>query len=93
MTTTFGTMPSEVMLVKSVSTSNGNFAVTAPLYVLATSDGAGGWTPNVQLFSQSRGKLRWDAAADAFLPGESPENQASAGACNPRKSEPRNGFV
>ena len=43
---------------------------------------AGGWTPNVQLFSQSRGKLRWDAAADAFLPGESPEAQVSAGACN-----------
>lgn len=43
---------------------------------------AGGWTPNVQMFSQARGRLRWDAAADAFLPGETPEAQASAGACN-----------
>jgi sarcosine oxidase subunit alpha len=43
---------------------------------------AGGWTPNVQLFSQARGKLRWDEAADSFLPGESPEAQVSVGACN-----------
>jgi sarcosine oxidase subunit alpha len=43
---------------------------------------AGGWTPSVHLFSQSRGKLRWDAAADAFLPGTPRENQTSVGACN-----------
>ena len=43
---------------------------------------AGGWTPSVHLFSQSRGALRWDAAADAYLPGTPREAQASAGACN-----------
>ena len=29
----------------------------------------GGWTPSVHLFSQSRGKLRFDAATRTFLPG------------------------
>ena len=31
---------------------------------------AGGWTPAVHLWSQAGGKLRWDAARDAFLPDE-----------------------
>ncbi|MBL6455051.1 sarcosine oxidase subunit alpha family protein [Belnapia sp. T6] len=43
---------------------------------------AGGWTPDIQLFSQSRGRARWDAALDAFLPGESVQDLACAGACN-----------
>ena len=30
---------------------------------------SGGWTPAVHLFSQSRGKLRFDAELDAFVPG------------------------
>ena len=30
----------------------------------------GGWTPSVHLFSQSRGKLRFDEAIGAFVPGE-----------------------
>ncbi len=42
---------------------------------------SGGWTPSVHLFSQSRGKLRFDAAAGAFLPGASAQNEVSAGAC------------
>ncbi|GGC49682.1 sarcosine oxidase subunit alpha [Siccirubricoccus deserti] len=42
---------------------------------------AGGWTPNLALFSQARGRLRWDAAADAFLPGETAEALECAGAC------------
>jgi sarcosine oxidase subunit alpha len=42
---------------------------------------SGGWTPSVHLFSQSRGKLRFDPALDAFVPGESAQRERSAGAC------------
>ena len=42
---------------------------------------SGGFTPSVHLFSQSRGKLAWDDAGQAFLPGRSAENERSAGAC------------
>jgi NADPH-dependent 2,4-dienoyl-CoA reductase/sulfur reductase-like enzyme len=42
---------------------------------------AGGWTPSVHLFSQSRGKLRFDPALDAFVPGPSAQRERSAGAC------------
>ncbi len=42
---------------------------------------AGGWTPSVHLFSQARGMLRWDAALDAFLPGEAREAVTCVGAC------------
>ena len=42
---------------------------------------AGGFTPSVHLFSQSRGKLRWDAAIDAFVPGVSVQAQKCVGAC------------
>lgn len=42
---------------------------------------SGGWTPSVHLFSQSRGKLRFDAAAGAFLPDVSVQKEVSAGAC------------
>ncbi|RFC65183.1 sarcosine oxidase subunit alpha family protein [Fulvimarina endophytica] len=43
---------------------------------------SGGWTPSVHLFSQSRGKLVFDADIDAFLPGQSVQNEVSAGACH-----------
>lgn len=42
----------------------------------------GGWTPSVHLFSQSRGKLRFDDRLQAFLPGDWTEQVRSAGACN-----------
>ena len=42
---------------------------------------SGGWTPSLHLFSQSRGKLRYDAATETFLPGESAAAERSAGAC------------
>ena len=42
---------------------------------------AGGHVPSVHLFSQSRGKLRYDDALQAFVPGESAENERSVGAC------------
>ncbi len=43
---------------------------------------AGGWSPNVALFSQSRGALRFDEAVEAFVPGRAWQPQTSAGACN-----------
>jgi sarcosine oxidase subunit alpha len=42
---------------------------------------AGGHVPSVHLFSQSRGRLRYDEALQAFVPGESAEAERSAGAC------------
>jgi sarcosine oxidase, subunit alpha len=42
---------------------------------------SGGFTPSVHLFSQSRGKLIWDEALQAFLPGTSAERVRCAGAC------------
>ncbi|MDB5503304.1 MAG: sarcosine oxidase subunit alpha [Tardiphaga sp.] len=42
---------------------------------------SGGFTPSVHLFSQSRGKLVYDEALQAYLPGISVERERSAGAC------------
>lgn len=42
---------------------------------------SGGWTPSVHLFSQSRGKLRYDDALSAFVPDKSFQRERSAGAC------------
>ncbi len=42
---------------------------------------SGGWTPSVHLFSQSRGRLAYDEALQAFVPGVSAQAQRSAGAC------------
>ena len=42
---------------------------------------SGGFTPSVHLFSQSRGKLRFDGELDAYVPGLSIEQERSAGAC------------
>ncbi|MDF2372908.1 MAG: sarcosine oxidase subunit alpha [Rhizobiaceae bacterium] len=41
-----------------------------------------GWTPSVHMFSQSRGKVAWDAATERFLPGEHAQECVSVGACN-----------
>ncbi len=43
---------------------------------------SGGWTPSVSLFSQSRGRLAFDEAAQLFRPGASVQRERSAGACN-----------
>jgi sarcosine oxidase subunit alpha len=40
-----------------------------------------GWTPSVQLFSQSRGQLRFDPGSGTFLPGQSAAAEQSVGAC------------
>ncbi|WP_068093500.1 sarcosine oxidase subunit alpha family protein [Novosphingobium rosa] len=54
-----------------------NFACDAVLM-------AGGFTPSVHLFSQSRGKLVWDNKLQAYLPGDSAEAERSAGASRGR---------
>jgi sarcosine oxidase subunit alpha len=41
-----------------------------------------GWTPSVHLFSQSRGKLAFDADNQRFLPGTYAQDCLSVGACN-----------
>ena len=43
---------------------------------------SGGWNPSVHLFSQSRGKVRYDEELAAFAPGDSVQAERSAGACN-----------
>lgn len=42
---------------------------------------SGGWTPSVHLFSQSRGRLRYDPGTGTFLPGETAARAVSVGAC------------
>ena len=41
---------------------------------------SGGWNPTVHLFSQSQGRLRFDAERAVFVPGESVQRERSAGA-------------
>ena len=43
---------------------------------------SGGWSPSVHLFSQSRGKLRYDDDLTAFVPDRSFQRERSAGAAN-----------
>jgi sarcosine oxidase subunit alpha len=42
---------------------------------------SGGFTPSVHLFSQSRGKLVYDDALQAYIPGQSAERERSVGGC------------
>jgi sarcosine oxidase, subunit alpha len=41
-----------------------------------------GWTPSVHLYSQSRGKLAFDADRQIFLPGDAAQDCVAVGACN-----------
>ncbi|KQT66206.1 sarcosine oxidase subunit alpha [Aureimonas sp. Leaf460] len=43
---------------------------------------SGGFTPSVHLFSQSRGKVTFDADLHAYVPGETAQDCVSVGACN-----------
>ena len=43
---------------------------------------SGGWTPTVHLFCQARGRLRYDEALAAFVPGDPVAGMAVAGAAN-----------
>ncbi|MEZ5810228.1 MAG: sarcosine oxidase subunit alpha [Rhizobiaceae bacterium] len=40
-----------------------------------------GWTPSLHLFSQSRGKVAWDAERQRFVPGTYAQACVSVGAC------------
>ena len=43
---------------------------------------SGGYTPSVHLFSQSRGRLRWDESAQVFVPDVPAERCRCVGACS-----------
>lgn len=43
---------------------------------------SGGWNPTVHLFSQARGRLRFDEATAAFVPDVAVQPVRAAGACN-----------
>jgi heterotetrameric sarcosine oxidase alpha subunit len=43
---------------------------------------SGGWNPTIHLFSQSKGKLKYDDARAAFVPGHSVQQERSVGAAN-----------
>ena len=67
----------EVRSLSADGTSVGEDYRRIPCDVVAVS---GGWSPTVHLFSQSRGRLRFDAERAAFVPGESVQRERSAGA-------------
>jgi sarcosine oxidase subunit alpha len=43
---------------------------------------SGGWTPTIHLYGQAKGKLRWDEALQAFVPGLEVEGVRVVGAAN-----------
>jgi len=43
---------------------------------------SGGWTPALDMYGQSGGKTRFDAARSCFVPGQSVQAERSAGSCN-----------
>jgi sarcosine oxidase subunit alpha len=64
--------------VASIRLATAGTEVTQPCDLVLMS---GGFTPSVHLFSQSRGKLIWDEALQAFLPDIAAERVRCAGAC------------
>nr|WP_314086479.1 sarcosine oxidase subunit alpha [uncultured Shinella sp.] len=63
----------------SVVRNGGGSARSIPVDALLMS---AGWTPSVHLFSQSRGKVAYDAATGRFLPGTYAQDCLSVGSCN-----------
>lgn len=63
----------------SVARNGGGSARSIPVDALLMS---AGWTPSVHLFSQSRGKVAYDAATSRFLPGTYAQDCLSVGSCN-----------
>jgi heterotetrameric sarcosine oxidase alpha subunit len=82
-----------LVCTSAVVAAHGRLRVTA-VDVAALSGGAtkrvdcdlvavsGGWNPAVHLYSQARGRLRYDDALATFLPDSSPLAMAAAGAAN-----------
>lgn len=63
----------------SVSKIGGGSEQVIPVDALIMS---AGWTPSVHMFSQSRGKVKFDAETNRFLPGTYVQDCVSVGACN-----------
>ena len=66
---------SSITVARNGSSSSRKIAIDALLV-------SSGWTPSVHLFSQSRGKLKFDAEKQRFLPGTYVQDCLSVGACN-----------
>ncbi len=79
--TVFGTdaAPGGVLDCVLVGDRRGDSAEAFECDLLAVS---GGWNPAVHLFSQSQGRLRYDAGPAAFVPDVSAQAERSAGAAN-----------
>ncbi len=86
----------EVRASSAVIDTRGRLRVTAATVAKISRDGAvgtaqtidcdlvlmaGGFTPSVHLFSQSRGKLAYDDTLQAYVPSESAERERSVGGC------------
>jgi sarcosine oxidase subunit alpha len=63
----------------SVARNGGGSTRSIPVDALLMS---AGWTPSVHLFSQSRGKVAYDAPSGRFLPGTYAQDCLSVGSCN-----------
>lgn len=63
----------------SVAPVNGGSNEVIPVDSIIMS---GGWTPSVHMFSQSRGKVAYEAEKSRFLPGTYAQDCVSVGACN-----------
>ena len=63
----------------TVQPRNGGTKRSIPIDALIVSSG---WTPSVHMFSQSRGKVAFDAATQRFLPGTYAQDCICVGACN-----------
>ena len=72
-----GVMGAEIRTLSLDGVMVGDASRRMPCDVVLVS---GGWSPTVHLFSQSQGRLRFDADRSAFVPGESAQRERSAGA-------------
>jgi NADPH-dependent 2,4-dienoyl-CoA reductase/sulfur reductase-like enzyme len=89
---TFVVMEQEINLHPEVLTDDPTFATLFGAEEHAAWVGyvhqmSGGWTPNVQLFAQSGGKLRFDAAQACFRPAQSVQAGAIPGECRHRQGQ------
>ena len=78
-TRTFGNMV-EAVEVRTLSKDGVSVGSDHPRLECDVVCVSGGWSPTVHLFSQSQGRLRFDAERVAFIPGESAQRERSAGA-------------
>jgi sarcosine oxidase subunit alpha len=75
-----GTKGVQRVTAARLSTIDGHGAFASDMVACDAVLMSGGFTPSVHLFSQSRGKLVWDEAISAYLPGEAAERTYIAGA-------------